>query len=190
MLGEEGNGWAVAGRLLFHERNATAGIGFGYGLGGGQSEAESSFRMDALGLARANDAIHDPAYASIIADEHIDLIVSQHLAERINTGLLNGKLQGQWASLCKLGQGVDSPLNAQLALAVTGADGVIWTGNQGGGEAALNWLTVRGMSIAGGSNEIQRNIISERLMGLPREPGDDKSIPFNALLAARAANRS
>jgi alkylation response protein AidB-like acyl-CoA dehydrogenase len=186
-LGAEGEGWAVASRLLFHERNATAGVGFGYGLGGGQADGESTFRMDALGLARASGAIHDPAFASIIADEHIDLIVSQQMAARINTGLSNGKLQGQWASLCKLAQGIDSPLNAQLAMAVTGADGVIWSGDQGGGDPALNWLTVRGISIAGGSNEIQRNIVAERLMGLPREPGDDKNIPFNQLVSARTS---
>ena len=99
----------------------------------------------------------------------------------------SGKLQGPWGSLLKLGMGIDAPENAELALALSGADGVIWTGNGLGGEVVDNWLRARTISIAGGSNEIQRNIVSERLLGLPREPGDDKNIPFNELMRQRKA---
>jgi len=185
LVGGPGQGWTVAQRLLFHERNATAGVGYGYGMGGGESEERSSWRLNVPELARRHGALADPALAARIADDHIDLIVAGQLAERINSGMRTGKLEGPWGSLLKLGLGVDTPTNAEVALAVSGADGVIWTGDEDGGEVGQNWLRVRGFSIAGGSNEIQRNIVSERLLGLPREPGEDKDAPFSTLMRAR-----
>jgi len=185
-LGGTGDGWTVAQRLLFHERNATAGVGFGLGLGGGGG-SEGNWRLDLLGLARERDVTQDPALAARLADDHISMTVSEQLSVRINAGMRTGKLQGPWGSLLKLGMGIDSPENADLGLAAAGADGVVWSGNDAGGSVVDNWLRVRGISIAGGSNEIQRNIVSERLLGLPREPGDDKSVPFNTLLNMRKA---
>jgi alkylation response protein AidB-like acyl-CoA dehydrogenase len=190
VLGAEGEGWTVAQRLLFHERNATAGVGYGLGLGGGTGgTSESSWRLDLSALARRHGRTEDPTIAAQLAEVYIEAVVGEQLATRINAGMRTGKLQGQWGSLLKLGMGIDCPANAELALAVAGADGVVWSGDNEGGEVVKQWLRVRGVSIAGGSNEIQRNIVSERLMGLPREPGDDKNTPFNELLR-RAKARS
>jgi alkylation response protein AidB-like acyl-CoA dehydrogenase len=189
VLGGDCDGWTVAQRLLFHERNATAGVGFGIGMGGGtdvdEDASDRSWQLNIPRLAEKYASLDDPALAGRIADDHIARTVSRQLAERINAGRRAGKLQGPWGSLLKLGMGIDSPTNAETALAVSGADGVIWSGNDDGGEVALNWLRVRGISIAGGSNEIQRNIVSERLLELPREPGEDKDAPFSELLSRR-----
>ncbi len=185
LIGGEGDGWTVAQRLLFHERNATAGVGYGYGLGGGSSEGSTSWRKDIVRLAKASEVAGDPATAQLIAEDYVNMVVARQLGERINTGMRMGLLQGHWGSLLKLGMGIDTPFNAEVALAVCGADGVVWTDGEAPGDVGLNWLSCRGISIAGGSNEIQRNIVSERLLGLPREPGDDKSLPFSELLKRR-----
>lgn len=66
---------------------------------------------------------------------------------------------------------------------VSGADGVIWDGDEIQLEnPGTGWLGARGGTLAGGSNEMQRNIVSERLIGLPREPSFDRDLPFNEVL--------
>ena len=63
---------------------------------------------------------------------------------------------------------------------------MIWDGDeQVTGSAGEMWLNSRGISIAGGSNEMQRNIVSERLLGLPREPSFDRDIPFSEVIKNR-----
>jgi alkylation response protein AidB-like acyl-CoA dehydrogenase len=97
-----------------------------------------------------------------------------------------GELTGQWGSLLKLHLGVNSPRTAKAALASWGPDGVIWDGEDMiTGSVGEVFLTSRGIAIAGGSNEMQRNIVSERLMGLPREPSSERDRPFSEVLRAR-----
>jgi alkylation response protein AidB-like acyl-CoA dehydrogenase len=102
------------------------------------------------------------------------------------TGMQTGAFQGQWGSLLKLHIGENSPRHAKAALSVWGPDGVIWEGNEPvSGSIGEQFLGSRGISIAGGTNEMQRNIVSERLLGLPREPSVDRDLPFSEVLRLR-----
>jgi hypothetical protein len=53
------------------------------------------------------------------------------------------------------------------------------------GAAGRTWLDARSISIAGGTNEVQRNIVSERLLGMPREPATDRDVPFSEVVKRR-----
>jgi alkylation response protein AidB-like acyl-CoA dehydrogenase len=196
LLGEENEGWAVAQRLLFHERNATVGIGLGYGyMGGGRASARrGSSQTNPLGglldLAARRDASDDPATRQLAARAYVDMAAHEFAKRRIMAGQRTGKLVGQWGSLLKLGEGIDSPAFAELGLAIAGSNGVIWTDDEPGGDQGEAWFNSRGISIAGGSNEMQRNIISERLLGLPREADPSRELPFSEIQRRRGQGSS
>jgi len=95
-----------------------------------------------------------------------------------------GAFQGDWGSLLKLGLALDTLRRAEIAISVAGADGVIWD-SSGHAEVGRGWLNARSISIAGGTNEMQRNIVSERLLGLPRESATDRDVPFSEVVRRR-----
>ena len=79
--------------------------------------------------------------------------------------------------MLKLGSDITLQRRTELGLELAGARGVAWRDEHEGGPA-VRYLGSRGMSIAGGTDEIQRNNLAERGLGLPREPAFDRDIPF------------
>jgi alkylation response protein AidB-like acyl-CoA dehydrogenase len=195
LLGEENEGWAVAQRLLFNERNTTAGIGIGHGymsnvsgsVRGNATIGERLQRLLAAAARRGADA--DPEIRRLVGRTCVDLVAHEFARRRIMTGQTLGALDGPWGSLLKLGEGIDSPEIAADALAVAGSSGVIWTDDAAGGDQGAAWIASRGISIGGGSNEMQRNIVSERLLGLPRELDPSRELPFSEIQERRRAAR-
>jgi alkylation response protein AidB-like acyl-CoA dehydrogenase len=183
LVGAENEGWAVAQRLLYHERNAGTGIEHGIGLMISEDDVPWTTHADVAEGARRRGLSDDAVLSQLVAETFIEATVSRYAGERIMAGLRNGALTGQWASLLKLHLGVNATRGAKAALAAWGADGVIWDGDEKiTGNAGEMFLASRGYSIAGGTNEIQRNIVTERLMGLPREPSVDRVLPFDEVV--------
>jgi alkylation response protein AidB-like acyl-CoA dehydrogenase len=195
LLGAENEGWAVAQRLLLNERNTTAGIGIGHGYmanlsGSVRGDATIGERLHRLVDAAARrGAETDPEVRRLIGRTCVELLAHEFARERIMRGQSAGALDGPWGSLLKLGEGLDSPAVTADALAIAGSSGVIWTDESPGGEAGEAWISSRGISIGGGSNEMQRNIVSERLLGLPRELDPSRELPFSEIQERRRQAR-
>jgi alkylation response protein AidB-like acyl-CoA dehydrogenase len=185
LIGEENSGWSAAQSLLFHERNAVANVGYGYVGPAGWTGTGSRRRTAGIG-AMVTAALAQGADTGVrqqIAEAYVEEVVLPLTSARIMTGMRAGTHKGQWGSLLKLQGSVAGVERARTMLAASGAAGVIWEGE----DVRLDnpgtvWLGARGGTLAGGSNEMQRNIISERLVGLPREPSFDRDVPFNEVI--------
>jgi len=85
-----------------------------------------------------------------------------------------------YGSLLKLGNDDLSLRGGELGLALAGDDGLTWDPDDAaGGMWAYAYLTSRSAPIGGGTTEILRNNVSEKVLGLPREQSVDRELPFN-----------
>jgi alkylation response protein AidB-like acyl-CoA dehydrogenase len=143
---------------------------------------------DLVDLAAARGLTADGAVRQLIARAHINDYMQGELSKRLAEAMTAGSADPTAASYIKLGMGINAPLRAAAAMEIAGRRGIAWPdddepgGTAPGSTAAVNFLNGRIMSIAGGSNQIQRNIISERILGLPREPSADSDKPFRDVL--------
>ena len=175
VIGEVNGGWPIAGTMLAFERRQVSG----------QPGAAPGLRRlapDLVELAVARGVAGDQAVRQQIARAHINDCVQAQLTARVMAAMMAGAADPAAASLIKLGLGVITPLRAAAAMEIAGRRGIAWADGEPGDAAAVNFLNGRIMSIAGGSNQIQRNIIGERILGLPREPSADADKPFREVL--------
>jgi alkylation response protein AidB-like acyl-CoA dehydrogenase len=160
-LGDVDEGWTVALTTLMNERAAIGGGGAGVG-----SINANRF----IEMARHLGVANDPLVRQAIADVWINLAVARYTNLRAMAKIRAGQLPGPEMSIGKLsltqnmqriGQLVSDMLGPRMA-----ADSGEW-GTYAWHEFVLG---VPGMRVAGGTDEVMRNIVGERVLGLPKEP--------------------
>ncbi len=77
-----------------------------------------------------------------------------------------------------------------LAFEVAGSEGAAWTEGTAASQSATNFLMRQGGTIGGGTTEMARNVISERVLSMPRERRLDKDVPFRDVPRGRADGTS
>jgi alkylation response protein AidB-like acyl-CoA dehydrogenase len=158
VVGAPGDGWRVALGTLAVERGVST---FGQQLGFGR-EFEA-----VLAEARRNRSIDDPDIAARIADAWIGLQVMRFTAQA-TLGTPAGTTPGTEANIAKLLWAPWHQRLGELAVDVVGADATQAGPGYDLTDAQRLFLYTRADTIYGGSNEIQRNVIAERHLGLPR----------------------
>jgi alkylation response protein AidB-like acyl-CoA dehydrogenase len=179
VLGEVNDGWTVATRLLYHEREAVAGGSpFASGVSGMHSD-HASGRDELVELARATGRASDPSVRQLVAESRANDLVGSHLIRRVAKGMATGVFTAPAGSLPRLYAATNSERHQDIALAIAGPGAAVWEEGSPVGRKGVQFLMRQGGSLGGGSNEMQRNIISERLLAMPREYAADKDRPFD-----------
>jgi len=201
LVGGAGNGWAVTQTTLHFERT-------GIGAGGDHAGFPEPGPKSGMLGRRAGDAAADPVPENSLtvslpdilelvrtSGRQDDTMVRQDIARLVaytETGrwnALRGKAEaergaGQGVALTgKIAQTRVVKLAASLALDLLGPDGMLsGSDSPQGGRFAESFVFSPASSIYGGTDEIQRNIVAERTLGLPRQALADKGVPFGEAL--------
>jgi alkylation response protein AidB-like acyl-CoA dehydrogenase len=173
VVGGAGNGWGTALTTLMFER-VTIGLG-GEGLGYNSSRFAAAIAGDA-------HARRDPEIRHRLGEIVSELLAVRFTGYRTLTALQRGQIPGPEAGLAKVTI-VNGAINAgDLIADVQGPDALMKDS-----EWAYMISFLPGLKSAGGTEEILRNTIGERVLGLPPEPRLDKGIPFSELRSKEGA---
>jgi alkylation response protein AidB-like acyl-CoA dehydrogenase len=167
VLGGVNKGWAVAHTTLSAERSVI-----------GVVRGDVSFG-DILGLARATGNTDDPLIRQRLAAAYIRFRLLDFASYRVQTAAEQGREPGPESSVIKLALSQHLSLNGDLVMAMAGAGGMLGEADAvDGGRWHREFLTQWAPKIGGGTDQMQRNTIGERVLGLPSEPRVDKDVPF------------
>lgn len=175
VIGEVNDGWTVAQRLLFHERSATGGSSpYASGTAGRRREDID----DLVRLARDAGRSDDPHIRELLAEVQVLQTVQGQTAERVVAGIAAKALPATAGAMLRLFTGLNGLRRNDIAFEIANTDAVAWDARESDGDPGKAYIFRQAWCLGGGSTEMQRNIISERVLGMPREPAADRGIPF------------
>jgi alkylation response protein AidB-like acyl-CoA dehydrogenase len=210
IIGDRNGGWAVANSTLTFER-AGLGSGAGHaaasaaiagtiaghltmragdfvsskrGVGGG-AQFRGAGRM-LIDLAKSNGAIDDPTIRQDLMRLHTIQEIGRMNTLRLKAEKGRGRDVPGFGNIGKLSMSAMVRLQRDVGLRILGADGMLHSYNGTPAYPLHAMVTemalfAQGPPIYGGTDQIQRNIIGERVLGLPKEPGNERSVPFSQL---------
>jgi alkylation response protein AidB-like acyl-CoA dehydrogenase len=205
LIGGEGNGWAVTQTTLHFERTGIGAAGSHAGFpepgpkGGmlGRRAGDAALDQpenekltlgyaDVVELARKEGRADDPHLRQDLARLYTYAQLGLWNAQRGKAEARKGGGQAL-ASIGKISQTRIVKLAARLGVDILGPGGTLWGDDAyDGGVFSQACVFSPASSIYGGTDEIQRNIVAERSLGLPREPAPDRGLPFGEVLRNQA----
>ena len=169
LVGAVHDGWRVATTTLTAERTA---IGAGGRVG----------TREIVDVAKRLGRTDDPVLRQEIAKVHAREMAQRWTVYRVRTAVANGRLPGPESMVLKLLNSHQVEHVGALLMSLLGADGMLWHDDAPDSGFWQDMFLMQFSSrIGGGTENIQRNIIGERVLGLPREPDVFKGLPWKDL---------
>ncbi|GAA4548402.1 acyl-CoA dehydrogenase family protein [Pseudonocardia xishanensis] len=172
-IGPVDGGWAITSTLLVYERGA--------GRPAVDEHPDDPGRLDdeLVDLARRQGRAGETAVQDLIVSVHLQRFVNAQVKARAATRTRLGTMTAGMASFAKLTEAGLAPARSRALMEIGGAASVAWSRGDGDAAAAANtFLVSKRLAVAGGTEQMQRNAISERVLGLPRERSVDSDVPF------------
>ncbi len=172
-IGDLGAGWGLTVETLAHERATIGGRAFG----GGDAEEVGlpSWLEEWRNAGRLDGPVERQAAMRSFVEHRVNQMATARAA-----ALADGSAPGPEGSMAKLRSVAAFKSRAYLGKNLRGAAGML-----SDSPGHLEFLTAPSMSIRGGTDEVQRNIIGERILGLPGEPRVDKGVAYSELKKSR-----
>jgi alkylation response protein AidB-like acyl-CoA dehydrogenase len=184
-VGNLDDGWTVGTRWLFHERMLYNSPYVSFPAQGNRGGLDATVVYE---IAQELDRLDDADVLSLIGEARVLELVADHLGRRITEGLRLGTSSDQASAVTRLFRGVAAARIRTMALDVAGPAGAAFTGEGAAADAATRFLMRQAGSIAGGTLEMARNAISERILAMPRERAVDRDTPFRDVPRSRSSD--
>jgi alkylation response protein AidB-like acyl-CoA dehydrogenase len=179
-VSEVDDGWTVGIRWLFHERSLASGSPyFTRPATNDRTPLRGTSTDDLVRIAKAQGVLDDPRVRELLGEAHTLLLVGPELATRIFKLIGQGAISDQAAAVSRLFSGNSRARNNTIGMEIAGLGAMAWSDDDAEvGQLGIDYLTRQAGSIGGGTVEMARNVISERVLGMPRERTADREIAF------------
>ncbi len=168
VVGEVGDGWRVARTTLRSESQMISGA------------SQSTGFTAVLATARRTGAVEDPRIRQRLAEVYSNEQILRWMGWRSQTAVMTGRLElALHGSLLKNFFTRALSRRVELAVEMEGAEGMLWDDAEGEGFWQFQCLHQFASRIGGGTEEVHRNNLGEQALGLPREPGGDRDLPWS-----------
>jgi alkylation response protein AidB-like acyl-CoA dehydrogenase len=170
-VGAVGEGWKVANATLSGERQMVSGAG-----SGGVDRIGGRGIDHVIALARSRGALADAAVRQALVRCYSEERIRDWTNQRVRAQVKAGRSPGPESSVGKVHQGALNQRIQALAVDLLGADALAWEGALP--QEVRGMLRSRANTIEGGTTEVNKNILGERVLGLPREPDPYQRAPW------------
>ena len=165
VVGDVNDGWRLAKVTLGNERVSLSGEGALWGRG--------PTAMDVINIVKAHGGADDPITRQRLVGLYIESEILRLIRLRTVSATVRGMEPGPEASVRKALSDEHGQHVMEMAIELAGTDGLLAStgpyGDPGGGLWSYGYLYARALTIGGGTSEVQRNILGERVLGLPRD---------------------
>lgn len=170
-------GWTVGQRWMYHERLGHNSPYVCSPIGGKKA---TPHEPSTVAIARKSGRLNDPAAQELIGEHRALSLITQQLQKRISQAAASGRGNTDLSSVDRVFRATAGIRRATIAYELAGAQSAVWDEDEENATEAvgMNFLLRQTGAIGGGTTEISRNVLAERVLGMPREASGDKGVPY------------